>query len=309
MVRLASILAVVAIIATACGDGSVAGDSADTVSVGGESLSRSDLNSILEELPETEAGTLDAGATANFLSNWVFITALGQELETKGYAVTQADTDQAVDQLEASSDIDLSTPFGQLQVSQRAIQLAAEPLIEDELSKLQVDSAIPEYLCSSHILVASVEDAEVVGQRLSDGEDFATLAAEVSTGPSGPGGGDLGCVDTSTFVVEYIEGARLVAPAGLTGPVESQFGFHVIDVRSMGPLSAANHPEMSQTDVDSALQASITGAQTGQRDVVVQDIINDVNARITSSVSVDPRYGEWDEGLGIVPPSGVTPAG
>ncbi len=307
-VRSASVAGVVALLATACGSGSVSGGSEAAATVNGVSISRSELESILVDLPEAAAdGTVDASTTANFLSNWIFITALGQELVAQGYEVTQADRDNAAADLSAGSggnDIDPSTPYGQSQIEQRAIQLSAEPYIAARM--VPVEPIVPEYLCSSHILLDTREEADAVVQRLASGEDFATLAAEVSTGPSGPNGGDLGCVDTSTFVPEFIEGARTVAPSGVTGPVQSQFGFHVIKVRSMGPLTAENHPEMDQAAIDSAMQQANGSAQNNARSNAIQQIINDVTARVSGNVTIDPRYGEWDDNQGVIAPGGVS---
>lgn len=299
-----------AMLAAACGSNSGVGGSTEAASVGGVSISRADLISDLKDLEDSSAdGTVDAATTANFLSNWVFITALGQELTEKGYEVTQANIDEATSQVTASRDVDLTRGSTTLQIDQLAIQLAAEPYIASLTDDSSSAAVIPEYLCSSHILVDTVEEADVVVQRLADGEDFATLAAEVSTGPSGPNGGDLSCVDTSTFVPEFVDGARLVAPSGVTGPVESQFGFHVINVRSMGPLSAENHPEMDQGAIDAALQQANSASRSAARDDAISTIIADVNIRLLDTVSIDPRFGEWNGAAGVVPPSGVTPAG
>ena len=60
------------------------------------------------------------------------------------------------------------------------------------------------------------------------GEDFGTLAMELSTGPSGPSGGDLGCGVPSQFVAEFSL-ATLQAEVGVPhGPIRSSFGWHVI---------------------------------------------------------------------------------
>jgi len=304
--KLATIAVTITLLAAACSSGSAFGNSTDAVSVGGQSLSRSDLESMLVDLPEAQSnGNVDAGATADFLSNWVFLTALGQELTANGFEVTQSNIDEATAQISESSGGTGSSHLVQTQIRQRAIQLAAEPYIAEKMSGSV--PAVPEYLCSSHILLDTVEDADAVVQRLADGEDFATLAAEVSTGPSGPNGGDLGCVDTSNLVPEFVAGARTVAPSGLTGPVQSQFGFHVIQVRSIGPLSAENHPEMDQTQIDSALAEAASRAQAGDRDEAIRSIIADVNVRMNASATVDPRYGQWSSDIGVVSPDGITP--
>lgn len=301
--RLVSTVVLVALVASACGNGSVLGDSTAAASVNDTSISRSELQDILAGMPEAAPdGTVTADTTANFLSNWVFITGLSQELSAQGYEVDQAQRDQAAAELQ-SPEFDPTSAYGKSQIELRAVQLAAEPYIAERI--VPADPVVPEYLCSSHILVATREEADVVVQRLADGEDFAALAAEVSTGPSGPNGGDLGCVDTSTFVPDFIEGARTVAPAGVSGPVESQFGFHVIKVRSMGPLSAENHPEMDQAAIDGALQQANGSSLDAARGVAIQAIIDDVTASLAGHVTIDPRYGEWSDTQGVIPPDGV----
>lgn len=306
--KLAAIAVAITLLAAACSNGSAIGSSTEAVSVGDASLSRSDLESMLVDLPQVQAnGNVDAAATAEFLSNWIFLSALGQEIAAAGFEVTQANVDEATSQIGDESGGDISSPLLQTEIQQRAVQLAAEPYIAEKTAGSE--PTVPEYLCSSHILLDTVEEADVVVQRLSDGEDFAALAAEVSTGPSGPNGGDLGCVDTSSFVPEFVEGARTVAPSGVTGPVQSQFGFHVIQVRSMGPLTVENHPEMDQAQIDSILTQAAAQAESGDRDQAIRSIIADVNDRMNASVTVDPRYGEWSSDFGVLPPDGIAPPG
>lgn len=86
----------------------------------------------------------------------------------------------------------------------------------------------PEQACARHILLETAEAAEEVLAELEAGADFASLAQERSTGPSGPQGGDLGCLAPGQTVPAFDE-ALFSAPVGEpVGPVETQFGFHVI---------------------------------------------------------------------------------
>ncbi len=308
LAKLTAVVAAITLLAAACGNGSVLGNSTEAASVGGAAISRSELDSILVDVAEPGPdGTVDAATTSGFLTKWVFMAALGQELNSQGYEITQGEIDEAATQLDGS--VDTSTPYGRVQLDQRATQLAAEPYITAKMADIPVDVVVPEYLCSSHILVSTLDEANVVVQRLADGEDFATLATEVSIGPSGPNGGDLGCVDTTTLIPDFVAGARTVAPSGITAPVKTRFGFHVIKVRSMGPLNAENHPEMGQAAIDDALQQAKAKARSVVRDEVIGSITDAVSARIAKSVKIDPRYGEWVDGVGVVVPSGVTPEG
>jgi peptidyl-prolyl cis-trans isomerase C len=86
--------------------------------------------------------------------------------------------------------------------------------------------------CTSHILLAAEADANVALERLEDGEAFADLAVELSTGPSGPTGGDLGCSSPAGFVPEFAEAVSDGEIGVPLGPVETEFGFHVILIAS-----------------------------------------------------------------------------
>ena len=82
--------------------------------------------------------------------------------------------------------------------------------------------------CVSHILVDTEAEGDAIITRLNGGEDFAGLAVELSTGPSGPTGGDLGCADASNYVPEFADAVSAAELGEFVGPIETQFGWHVI---------------------------------------------------------------------------------
>lgn len=87
---------------------------------------------------------------------------------------------------------------------------------------------IGEEIWARHILVDSEELANEVLQRLEDGEDFAELAAELSSdSPTG----DLGWFGRGRMVPEFEEAAFALKEIGeISEPVQSQFGFHIIQL-------------------------------------------------------------------------------
>src|SRR5262249_17933788 len=89
------------------------------------------------------------------------------------------------------------------------------------------------YVNARHILVASEEDAQEVLAALKAGESFAELAKAVSTDTgSGANGGELGWAPAANYVPEF-EQAVKDAPIGeIVGPVKSEFGYHIIQVRA-----------------------------------------------------------------------------
>lgn len=96
-----------------------------------------------------------------------------------------------------------------------------------------------------HILVATEEEAKEVVTKLDGGADFAELAKESSTGPSGAQGGDLGYFVQGQMVPEFDEAASVLEPGEYSKtPVKTQFGWHVIKVEDRRPVAAASFEEM-----------------------------------------------------------------
>ncbi len=80
-------------------------------------------------------------------------------------------------------------------------------------------------------MVESAEEANALIEALDGGADFAELAQEHSTGPSGPKGGDLGYFARSEMVEPFSKAAFAMEPGQVTPePVQTQFGWHVIKV-------------------------------------------------------------------------------
>ena len=90
-----------------------------------------------------------------------------------------------------------------------------------------------------HVLVETEEEANEVIRLLDEGGDFAELAKEKSTGPSGPRGGELGWFNASQMVKPFSDAAAALEKGSYTKtPVQTQFGWHVIrleDVRDGTP--------------------------------------------------------------------------
>ncbi len=81
---------------------------------------------------------------------------------------------------------------------------------------------------ASHILVNTEVEAKDIVFALDDGADFAALAKEKSTGPSGPKGGDLGWFVKERMVPEFGATVALMIPETISDPVQTKFGWHVI---------------------------------------------------------------------------------
>jgi peptidyl-prolyl cis-trans isomerase C len=81
-----------------------------------------------------------------------------------------------------------------------------------------------------HILVPTRERCEALKQDILNGQDFAEVAAAHSSCPSGRRGGDLGEFGRGEMVPEF-ENVVFAEEVGVVhGPVQTQFGFHLIEV-------------------------------------------------------------------------------
>ena len=106
-----------------------------------------------------------------------------------------------------------------------------ETSIQNAYGKFVADTASREQVTASHILLETEADAKAVIAALQDGVEFATLAKEKSTGPSGPNGGALGTFGRGQMVPAFETAAFDLAVGSYSDtPVQTQFGWHVIKV-------------------------------------------------------------------------------
>ncbi|MGI9493127.1 MAG: peptidylprolyl isomerase [Geminicoccaceae bacterium] len=124
-----------------------------------------------------------------------------------------------------------------------------------------------EEIHARHILLASEDDAKAVITDLEGGADFAELAKEKSTGPSGPQGGDLGYFKKGQMVPEFGD-AAFAMEIGSTSPepIKTQFGFHVIkveDKRTVEPSFEETEPQIRQDVAREIVTALVADLREG----------------------------------------------
>lgn len=83
---------------------------------------------------------------------------------------------------------------------------------------------------ASHILVATEEEANNLRNEIINGKNFADVAAEYSKCPSGANGGDLGYFGRGMMVKPFENAAFELEVGELSQPVQTQFGWHLIEV-------------------------------------------------------------------------------
>lgn len=186
----------------------------------------------------------------SFLEQRATEVALLQEAERRGIEVTEAETDELVEEARSSvpegqefasileeagfrDETQLRQLVNETERIQRVVdQIEADIEVGDEAVQAfyeenQEQFAQPEQVCARHILVETEEAANDIKSQLEGGGDFAALADEHSI-DTGTSGGDLGCFGRGRMVPPFEQAAFDATVGEPTGPVESQFGQHLI---------------------------------------------------------------------------------
>ena len=114
---------------------------------------------------------------------------------------------------------------------------------------------------AAHILVDTEDAAKAIKQELDGGADFAALAKEKSTGPSGPNGGDLGWFSVGMMVKPFEDAVVAMKPGQVSDPVQTQFGWHIIKLEEIRTASKKTiedvHDELASELQGSAVEARV----------------------------------------------------
>ena len=94
------------------------------------------------------------------------------------------------------------------------------------------------------IALAAEDKAKAFGDRVKKGEDFATVAKDTSGDPGKPAGNvDLGYFSQDRIMPELGTAAFKMKIGEVSGPVRTQFGYHIIKVLDRKPAHTATLDE------------------------------------------------------------------
>jgi peptidyl-prolyl cis-trans isomerase D len=134
-------------------------------------------------------------------------------------------------------------------------------LLREKLFKEVTKDIAPsqDQVWARHILVADEAAAQSVLDRLAAGDDFGALATELSQDAgSAVNGGDLGWFGKGVMVAEFEETAFSLEPGEISAPVQSSFGYHIIQViaHQERPLTAEQFSQAQNTAFTDFLTAA-----------------------------------------------------
>jgi len=219
------------IIAAICAFPAVAQDatSAKTVvaSVDGTDITLGHLILAFDSLPDEYKSLPSDQLFQGLIEQMIQQTLLSNSAKNKDAAIVQLALENEKRLLHAGIAVNELTDE---QVTEEAIRAAYDAQYANVDLGLEYNAA--------HILVETEEAAKDMIQKLAEGADFAALAQEFSTGPSGPNGGDLGWFNRGDMVGPFDAAVADMQVGDIAGPVQTQFGWHVISLKETRAKSA-----------------------------------------------------------------------
>lgn len=234
MMKRSKFWSVVALAAALSGPALAEGETADTVvaTVNGVKITLGHMIALRETLPaeyqQLPDDVLFKGIYNQLIQQEVLAQSVG-ELGPRVLATIDNDKRGLV------SGIAIETLVASA-VTDEALQAAYDARFKDAAPQTEYNAA--------HILVATQEEADAIKAELAGGADFAEIAKAKSTDTgSGANGGDLGWFGLGMMVKPF-EDAVVGAKVGeVTGPVQTDFGFHLILVKE---TRVAEKPTLDQ---------------------------------------------------------------
>ena len=146
----------------------------------------------------------------------------------------------------------------------------------------------------SHILVKEKKTAEEVEKKLKKGEKFEDLAKEYSTDGTAEKGGDLGWVGKDDNMdKDFVKAAFALKTGEISGPVKSQFGYHIIkkdeergkyeDMKKELKKEVQEQKQNDQTELQSVIDKLVKDADLKVKDKELKKQVDQRQAQTSSS--------------------------
>jgi peptidyl-prolyl cis-trans isomerase C len=223
---------------------SAAGEDPVVARVNGQVLHRSDLELALRGAPaQIQQAPLDK------IYPQLLNSMVNAELLAQAGRKARIDQNQQIKQQLAAADNEI---IADAYVASLARSQITEAKLRQAYDQYAKQAPQTEEVHARHILVATEQEAKDIIDQLKKGADFATLAKDKTTDPSGKtNGGDLGYFTKQDMVPEFANAAFALKPGEFTqAPVHTQFGWHVIKLEDRRPGKAGTYeqvaPEIAQ---------------------------------------------------------------
>lgn len=224
-IRSATLAALMGLTGLAMAQDESKGDSEVLARVNGETVTRAEVNAMIAQRSDSGKSLSDFNADQQekLVNRLVEVALLADEANNRGLT----DRPGIAAEIEVTRDLTLARAL------LRELGQGQSDISEDELrakyEEKYGDGGGNAELKASHIVVEEESKANEIIGKLDEGADFAELAKEHSTGPSGDKGGDLGWFKPGEMVPAFTEAVQDLDKGSYTEePVETDYGYHVI---------------------------------------------------------------------------------
>ena len=210
--------------------------------VGGQEITEELLDLFLQTMPREQQA---------YISNPQFREQALEQLVSLFLFAKKAEDDKLEETEEFQSVIANAKRDILAQMAMRDVLKTAE--VSEEEMKEYYDANQAQYkkgatVSAKHILVAAEEKCNEILAAITSGEKvFEQAAQEFSTCPSGQRGGDLGTFGKGQMVPEFEKAAFEAEINQVLGPVQTQFGYHLIKVEAKNEAEVAAFEEVKES--------------------------------------------------------------
>jgi peptidyl-prolyl cis-trans isomerase C len=176
-------------------------------------------------------------------------------------------------------------------IEQTVNQILLEAYVSDvldnvEVSRLEVENYLDVWgetytmqYNIRHILLPDETLASSVLSRLNSGEDFASLAAQFSVGPSAPSGGNLGWMSRGMASPDFMEAVCQLSTGEISSVVKTPMGYHIIQLLEKAPLT-------TQLTEEQTIELATSELISARQEVLLVEMLDSL--RGTHTVNVWP---------------------
>jgi peptidyl-prolyl cis-trans isomerase C len=220
--------------------------------VNGEEIFLGDMIALRAELPAQYQSIPDTVLYDGLLEQMTNQILLRQAAERTGFTEKKS--------VQRGLAFQRTSYLAELYARDRLNETLTEESVAAEYTARYLEAEQPTEMKASHILVQDEAEAQEISELAkAEGADFAELAKTRSKGPSAPVGGDLGWFEKGQMVPEFEAALANMKDGEVSGPVQTQFGWHVIKFEGTREKAAPSLAEV-QEELIGTLSGEITEA-------------------------------------------------
>jgi len=204
-------------------------------------------------------------------------------------------------------------------VDDQASALAVQERLEEVVGGIDVSpAALRAYydahraevtqVCLNLIVATSQASAQAIHDQIAAGASFATASGAAGVNPNSPTGGQGPCVYPAQIVAQLGQAAAAAVEPLADGALAPPQGIPIANQTTGTPstvwivIGVRQHHLVSFADSESGLRQQLL-ANGGARLTAV------LSAEVRSArVTIDPRYGTWNERRGVITPTAPNPS-